>query len=205
MSAVLADIGPGFAQPVHAAQQVFRALLEAMSRPGRVQTLPAGSLEGLHDAGLGRARCAALLALLDGEASVWLHAALRGTGAPAHLQFHTGVRLAAAAEEGAFVVLDAAHAEAALWQALPCGSDTAPQEGATLVIEVPSLENGLALALRGPGVRSVQRLRVGGLHAGFWQARAALECAFPCGIDLILTCGERVAALPRSTRVALEG
>lgn len=205
MSVVLAEVGRGFEQPVPAAQSVFRAVLEAMSRPGRVQALDAASLAGLADAGLGRARCALLLALLDAETSVWLHPALSQAGAQAQLLFHTGVRIAAAAERAAFAVIDAAQADDSLWERLARGSDSVPQDGATLIVEVPSLARGTMLALRGPGVESVQRLQVGGLPASFWAARVALEREFPLGIELILSCGDSLAALPRSTRVTLEG
>lgn len=205
MSAVLAEVGRGFAQPVAGAQQVFRSVLEAMARPGRVQALDATALAGMDDAGLGRARCAVLLALLDAETRVWLHPGLAQAGARAHLQFHTGVRIAPDAEGAAFVVADAGAVDAAWWERLPRGSDAAPQDGATLVVEVPALERGPALALRGPGIERVQRLQVDGLRAGFWQARVALEREFPLGVELILTCGDRLAALPRSTRVTLEG
>lgn len=205
MSAVLAELGRGFAQPVHDAQLVFRAVLEAMSRPGRVQTLPAAALQPLEPPGLGQATTAVLLTLLDAETRAWLHPSLRSEAARAYLQFHTGVMHVDAAPLAHFAVIEADHATPALWRELACGSDAVPQEGATLVVEVPSLDEGLALALRGPGVETVQSLRVGGLHTGFWQARRELEAAFPLGIELILTCGDRLAALPRSTRVSLEG
>lgn len=205
MSTVLAGLGRGFAQPVHDAQQVFRAVLEAMSRPGRIQRLPAGLLDPLETPALGRATTAVLLTLLDAETRLWLHPSLRSDAARAYLQFHTGVQMVDQAMQSAFAVIEADHATPALWRSLPSGSDTVPQDGATLIVEVPSLDEGLALTLRGPGVETVQTLRIGGLHAGFWQARRELEAAFPLGIELILTCGDRLAALPRSTRVSLEG
>lgn len=205
MSAVLAELGRGFAQPVHGAQQVFRAVLEAMSRPGRIQPLPGALLDPLETPALGRATTAVLLTLLDAETSVWLHPSLRSDAATAYLQFHTGVQSVGEAARAGFAVTEAEGATPALWRELSCGSDAVPQDGATLIVEVPSLDDGLALNLRGPGVETVQVLRVGGLHAGFWQARRELEAAFPLGIELILTCGDRLAALPRSTRVSLEG
>jgi len=205
MSAVLADLGRGFAQPVHDAQQVFRAVLEGMSRPGRVQALPAAALQALEPPGLGRATTAVLLALLDAETRVWLHPSVRSEAARAYLSFHTGVQLVDDEHGAGFAVIEADHATPALWRELACGSDAVPQDGATLIVEVPSLDQGLALALRGPGVETVQALRIGGLHAGFWQARRDMEADYPLGIELILTCGDRLAALPRSTRVSLEG
>lgn len=205
MSAVLASLGRGFAQPVHDAQQVFRAVLEAMSRPGRVQTLPTATLKALEPPGLGRATTAVLLTLLDAETRVWLHSALRSEAARAYLQFHTGAVQVDEAARAGFAAITADEATPALWQALERGSDAVPQDGATLIVEVPSLDQGVALALRGPGVQTVQTLQVAGLPADFWHARRELEAAFPLGIELILTCGDRLAALPRSTRVSLEG
>jgi alpha-D-ribose 1-methylphosphonate 5-triphosphate synthase subunit PhnH len=204
MTSTLAEIGRGLAQPVHDAQQVFRSVLEAMSRPGRVQALPAATLDGLDTAGLGRGTTALLLALLDAETRLWLAPPLRRDGSVEHLRFHTGVRVVEEPAQAAFAVIDAAHASASLWTTLAHGSDEVPQDGATLIVEVESFESGPALVLSGPGIESTQALRVAGLDAAFWQARIALEPAFPRGIDLILCCGERLAALPRSTRLRLE-
>lgn len=205
MNTALAAVGRGLSQPVHDAQRVFRQLLEAMARPGRVQVLPPDALDGIDGAGLGRATTALLLSLLDAETSVWMHPALCDAATLEHVRFHTGVRIAGGPARAAFAVTDAAHAEAALWSALSRGSDEVPQDGATLIVDVPSLDAGLPLLLRGPGIASTQTLHVGGLDPVFWQARAELEAAFPRGIDLILSCGDRIAALPRSTHLLLEG
>ena len=205
VSTMTVDIGRGFAQPVHHGQQVFRSVLQAMAYPGRVQTLSADVFEGFDSAGLGRGLGAVLLALLDGETSLWLAPALAGESAAAHLRFHTGVRLVVNPAQAAFVACHAGAADTSLWAQLNAGSDTSPQVGATLLIEVESLEHGSALSLRGPGIEQVQSLRVAGLSDAFWRARVEAEADFPCGIDLILCCGERLAALPRSTHVSLEG
>lgn len=201
MTHTLTTVGRGFADPVHGAQQVFRALLEAMSRPGRVQALPAAALAGLEPPASGRGLAAVLLALLDGETSAWLDPAGAPSGLADYLRFHTGVRLPQEPAAAAFVVTRATPAAAAFWTTLADGSDEAPQDGATLIVEVPSLDAGPALVLQGPGIETVQTLRAGGLDAAFWAARRTLEAGLPRGIDLILTCGECLAALPRSTRV----
>jgi alpha-D-ribose 1-methylphosphonate 5-triphosphate synthase subunit PhnH len=211
MSAILARMGAGFADPVHGAQRTFRALLEAMSRPGRVQALPDAALKGLRpgDADLappvGPGLAATLLALLDAETPVLLAGALGN--AAAWVRFHTGARPAAEGAPVAWAAARAADVDAALLDRLALGSDEAPQDGATLVVEVDGLDtaNGIELALRGPGVESVQRLRVAGLPASFWDWRRALRRQLPRGVDLVLVHGARVAAIPRSTQLEIEG
>ncbi len=204
MTDSLAQVGRGFARPAQASQQVFRAVLDAVARPGRLRALSSDTLAGLDDAALGPARAAVLLALLDAETTLWLDRPLHEAGAPAHLRFHTGVRIVPTPEQAAFAVIDADRTPAGLWRSLQAGSDMAPQDGATLIVEVPSFARGRTLSLRGPGIESAQRLRVEGLEPAFWDARAELEHEFPRGVELILTCGERLAAVPRSSRIILE-
>lgn len=214
-ASTLADIGPGFDDAVQGTQQVFRSVLEALSRPGTLQTLPGAALAGLQPpAGLSTAvslsLCAVLLTLLDADTTLQLGTGLDAPGVAAYLRFHTGVRLSHAAAEADFAAWPAARATAELWHTLRLGSDEAPQDGATLIIEVPALHavtgaNAHTLLLRGPGIRTEQTLAVAGLSPAFWQARQALEAEFPRGIDLILCCGTQIAALPRSTRLQLQG
>ena len=196
-SPALAEVSAGFADPVHQSQQVFRALLEAMSRPGRVQTL--SGLQQMNGP-FSPALTATLLTLLDAETSAHLLPMMDGHAARGYLRFHAGVRWAEA-EAADFVVASAAEAAPSLWQRLRHGTDEAPQAGATLVVEVPSLTQGGALRLQGPGIEHEHRLDVGGLTPAFWQERRALQPRFPLGIELILCCGDRVAALPRSTQL----
>lgn len=207
----LAAVGRGFAQPVHAAQQAFRALLEAMSRPGRIQVLPEPVLAGIEPPGLARGMTALLLTLLDAETSLWIEPTLAGADSLDYLRFHTGVRTLADPGDAAFVVCPADRARPGTWLALSAGSDELPQSGATLLVEVPSLQlQGAAAAsprlrLEGPGIENTQALAAGGLDAAFWHARAALQGEYPRGIDLILCCGDTLAAIPRTTRVTVEG
>jgi alpha-D-ribose 1-methylphosphonate 5-triphosphate synthase subunit PhnH len=201
-SHALAALGRGFADPGHDAQQVFRAVLEAMSRPGRVQTLPCAALAALEPPSAERGRWAVLLSLLDAETSVWLDPQASPPHAVDYLRFHTGVRVVDNPASAAFAVTRATPAAAASWATLADGSDETPQAGATLIIEVDSFDSGPGVVLRGPGVETAQPLRAHGLDDSFWAARATLAPRFPRGIDLILTCGDRLAALPRSTRVA---
>lgn len=180
---------PGFADPVLDAQACFRAVLEAMSRPGRVQAVvPPPELPP----GLSPAAAAVLLTLVD--ASTPLRLAV-GAEAEAWVRFHCGCRLAAPAE-AAFVVDPAARL-----LELQAGTDEEPERGATLILDVAALEEGAGWRLTGPGIRDAHRLRVAGAPAGFVEAWAANRARFPRGVDAILCAGTRIAALPRSLRI----
>lgn len=206
-------IGRGLADPVHGAQQVFRQLLAAQSHPGRLQTVPAAVLQGLEAPGLGRAMAAVLLSLLDAETGLWLPGAWQAQGVADWLRFHTGTRTDLRLTAAPFAATDLpalaaeGHDAAALWRLLPSGSDEVPQDGATLLLEVAALSAAGpgALTLRGPGIADAQALAVAGLDGAFWRARAALALDYPRGVDLLLCCGDTLAAIPRTTRIALHG
>ncbi|MCK9686761.1 phosphonate C-P lyase system protein PhnH [Scleromatobacter humisilvae] len=213
MSAALANMGAGFADPVHGAQQTFRVLLRAMSEPGRLHALHDAATDGLapDDAGMGPptgiAMAATLLTLLDADTPVHLAGALGNDDARAWLRFHTGARAVATAA-GMTIAL-ARDVDAASWNALDLGSDEAPQTGATLIVEVDALSDqpiagALALTLRGAGIETSRNLAVAGLSAAFWQWRIALQADLPRGVDLVLVCGTQLAAIPRSTRIERE-
>jgi alpha-D-ribose 1-methylphosphonate 5-triphosphate synthase subunit PhnH len=212
----LSSLGQGLANPVHGTQQAFRALLSAMSHPGRVMALPEAALAGVQPPGtqhaqhpFGIAMTVALLSLLDPEAPLHLHGPLHSAAAAAYFRFHCGAALAGAAQ-APLVAARAADLTPALWCELSQGSDDAPQLGATLLVEVAGLDEqqplpGAALlGLRGPGIATVQTLAVQGLPAGFWPWRQGLQQALPRGVELFLCCGTRVAAIPRTTHLSLE-
>ncbi len=182
---------PGFVDPVMGAQSAFRALLTAMSYPGRILTL-----SGLPAAppALSPAMAAVALALCDQDTPLWHDA---GADAAAWLAFHTGAP-AVPVPLARFVLATGAPPPLS---ELALGSDEAPQEGATLVLGVAVLEEAPGWMLRGPGIRDGRQLRVAGLPPGFAAERAALAPLFPRGLDVVLCCGDRIAALPRTTRV----
>jgi alpha-D-ribose 1-methylphosphonate 5-triphosphate synthase subunit PhnH len=195
---LLAGMPRGFADPVHDAQSVFRATLDALSRPGRLQTLAA--CDGLQaPAPLSRGLTALLLTLLDGESSLHLGGTLGSDAAWMYARFHTGVQ-AVARDEADFVAL---RADEAGWDDLRLGSDEVPQDGATLIVEAGSL-SGPGLVLRGPGIAGAQRMGSCGLPPAFWERRIAMERHFPCGVDLLIVCGAQIVGVPRSTHVSME-
>lgn len=190
-----AHLAQGFADPVHQGQQAFRALLEALARPGRIHRLP--TLPEPVD-GLGPAAAALALALLDFETPVWLDAHSRA--AAGFMRFHCSCAIVDQPARASFAFINGFDALPALAD-FALGSDAEPEESTTLVIEVAELRNDGPLALTGPGIERQHRLGVGGLDAAHLDERAALHELFPRGLDLFLTCGDRVCGLPRTTRI----
>jgi alpha-D-ribose 1-methylphosphonate 5-triphosphate synthase subunit PhnH len=197
MSAVPNDAPlPGLADPVGDAQRIFRRVLDALAHPGRVVTLDAPA--ELPAGVLGRGAIGTGLALLDFETAIWLDE-VAGVAGP-HLRFHCNCPLATSRDQAVFVLIGDPATLPPL-DGFALGSDSYPDRSATLVIEVKALDQDGALRLSGPGIEDRAQLGVAGLRTGFWQERAGLAPLFPRGLDLILTCGDRLAAIPRTTTV----
>ncbi|WP_043202047.1 phosphonate C-P lyase system protein PhnH [Paraburkholderia acidipaludis] len=199
----LDTLAPGFADPVHDTQAVFRTLLDALARPGRIgvieTVLPAaGATNGGERAGL--AAFASLLALADYATPVWL--AQPDAALSAALRFHADAPLAAAPGEAAFVYVHDAAALPPL-ASFAIGTPESPELSATVFVRVASLTGGAPVTLRGPGIENARTIAPVGLPERFWQERAALGPLFPCGIDFYLVCGGRLVGLPRTTRVEM--
>jgi alpha-D-ribose 1-methylphosphonate 5-triphosphate synthase subunit PhnH len=183
---------PGFADPVLGAQGCFRALLEAMARPGRPQRVAGPATPPLP---LGPAAAAALLTLADADTPVWTDA---GAAAEAWLRFHAGCPLVADPAAAAFLLATGMPPALA---ALAQGSEEEPHRSATLVLQVAVLQEGIGWRLTGPGIDREHRLRVHGLPADFATQWAANRAGFPRGVDVVLCAGDWLAALPRTTRI----
>ena len=203
----LSAVGAGFSDLALGSQAVFRAALEALSHPGRIVDLP-------HDAQVpsrGHAASAALLlALLDPDCKLWLSPSLAASDAAAWLRFHSGCTLVADPAHAQFAWI-ASSDEAPALERFAQGTDVAPEQSATCVVDVPSLADGdddEGWTLRGPGIRTQTRLCVDGLPSDMAHRlvaqRAAQQAAFPRGVDLFLATQHQIVGLPRTTHIELE-
>ncbi|MGC5777302.1 phosphonate C-P lyase system protein PhnH [Methylobacterium sp. NFXW15] len=187
---------PGFTDPVHEAQGIFRAVLDALARPGTIQSVAAGLNP---PAPLTPELAAVALALTDGDTPVWLDPALAAApDVAAYLRFHTGAPLTDDPARAAFaLVRDTARCPplAEFAQGVPAYPDTST----TLVLAFEAIEAGLGLRLAGPGIRGTADLAVSPLPPRWPQDLRANHDGFPLGVDLILTAPGRLAGLPRST------
>jgi alpha-D-ribose 1-methylphosphonate 5-triphosphate synthase subunit PhnH len=183
---------PGFTDPVLDAQSAFRAVLEAMSRPGRIQRL---QRPPAPPAPLSPASGAVLLTLADSGTPLFLDA---GRDAEEWVRFHAGCPLVADPVEAEFVLVAALPPKLSTLRA---GTDEDPQTSATLILQVEALEEGAGWHLTGPGIEHAHRLRVTGALPGFAAEWAANAARFPRGVDVILCAGDTIAALPRSVSI----
>ena len=172
--------------PVDDTRVTFRALLDAMSRPGTVESVPA------------RADHAVVSTLVDHEITVAtdddeLRTALSEQG-----------RLDAAAPDAADIV----HArDYTGFDVTACkrGSLVEPSNGATVVYAVdavvPTTDTDMTtVALTGPGVDGTTTLSVP-LPETELTAIADAQADYPRGVDAVFAAEETVAAVPRSVHM----
>lgn len=182
--------------------RTFTALMRAMAEPGRIETLTAPP--GVP-AALSPAIAAVVQALADFETPLWLDEALACDDAVAsYLRFVTGAPITAEPAKAAFALVSNA-AELPAFSTFAQGSDAYPDRSATIVIEVQSFASNQSFSLTGPGIETSRTFSAGPLPADFAERMSANRALFPCGVDLILTCGDSVTALPRSTRLSSLG
>lgn len=186
---------PGFADPVGDAQATFRAALDALAHPGRINQILA---ETGVPAGLSPAMTALLLTLVDVDTPLWLPESV-SADAIAFLRFHCGCPIVPSPSLARFAAVPAGGKAPAL-SSCHQGDPAYPDLSTTLLIEVESLSEGEPAILSGPGIQSQQVLRVAGLPEGFWREWRINHQRFPLGVDVFLTQERRICALPRSTR-----
>ncbi len=173
--------------PVDAAI-AFRAAMTAMARPGTVQTVTGAA----PPPPLSIAAGVLVLTLCDPDTGLVLTEPFNTPDIRNWVTFHTGAPIVGF-EEAAFAI---GH-----WSDLTpidryqIGTAEYPDRSATLIVEVPRLD-GPGSALRGPGIRDVVHLPLPDAET---MAQNAL--LYPLGLDFFLTCGDQLAALPRSTRI----
>jgi alpha-D-ribose 1-methylphosphonate 5-triphosphate synthase subunit PhnH len=194
------------------AQADFRALLAALSRPGTLERIaPPADAPAALAAAAGLADVEVPLCVLAAPGDEhWAQALHLATSAPA------------AEPAWARIVVALRPPSEEEIAALPRGDALHPEHGARLIIAVGGLaavpparassapkaqgERGhTVLALSGPGVPGTRRIEVTGPSPGVFRALAAVNTAFPAGVDAFLVAGDgTVAGLPRSAHITID-
>ncbi len=182
----------GFRDAPRDAAHAFRAAMTVMARPGEIRTLVGAE----PPAPLSVAAGTLLLTLCDADTGVYLAGAADTPEMRQWLGFHTGAP-----------IVEASRADFAVgrWSDLiplsnyRIGSSEYPDRSTTLIVESDVLAPKGAV-LSGPGIKTTTRLSLPDIAA--LQGNAML---YPLGCDFFFTCGDQVAALPRSTQIKAEG
>lgn len=177
----------GFADAPIESAQAFRAVMTAMARPGEICRL-AGAKPPVP---LSLAAGVVVLTLCDPETPLYLAPGCDVGTVRDWITFHTGAPFVTPAK-AAFAI--------GRWAELPAGdfalgTPEYPDRSATLIVETDLLEN-TGNTLAGPGIRDTAQLSLPEAAAFVANARH-----FPLGLDYFFTCGDRLAGLPRTTRV----
>jgi alpha-D-ribose 1-methylphosphonate 5-triphosphate synthase subunit PhnH len=189
----------GLADPVADSQAIFRAVLEAMARPGRIVDVPHPPAAPPP---LDPATAGVCLTLVDFETPLWLDSAVGTPEVVEYLRFHCGARIAKAPERATFALVVAPRPALDL-HGFEQGTDEEPERSATVIVQVAGLSRDGGCCLTGPGIAGEAWLRADGLTPAFWASVRDNHAGFPRGVDLVLVAGTRLAALPRSTRVEI--
>jgi alpha-D-ribose 1-methylphosphonate 5-triphosphate synthase subunit PhnH len=196
-------ISGGFTNPVFDAQAIFRAVMDAMARPGTVQRAKA---ETQPPQPLSPVAAAVALTLCDHDTPLWLDPALKQTQAVASwLGFHTGVPLADTPADAHFALVADPAGLIAL-ENFAQGTQEYPDRSTTLILQVASLSAGDGLMLEGPGIDGSTSFAPTPLPRHFVEQWKQNRARFPRGVDLVVAAPEGIACLPRTTRIrAMEG
>jgi alpha-D-ribose 1-methylphosphonate 5-triphosphate synthase subunit PhnH len=185
-------ISAAFADPVLQAQSTFRAILDALARPGTVQPLDETVAA---PAPLSAGAAAAALTLCDHDITV-----LRANDVAEWLRFHCGCPLVENLRDAAFAFVGDIE-NLPPFEAFNLGTAEYPDRSTTIVLQVESFESGIDLAFEGPGIRGRKFFRAEPLPADIAERLVANRALFPRGVDLLLATRNAVAGLPRSVRI----
>lgn len=195
-------IEAGFPNSVHNAQQCFRQILKALSEPGSQVTLE-------HHLGfepLNAAASQVVMSLCDQQTALYLSAALtKNAGQPIeqalhNLAFHNGLS-SAPINQADFVVVDAQE-ELDLSQ-LKAGTDSSPEQSATVLIQTNSLRTGPVFQISGPGIKHKLDLQLGDLSTSIVDYLLKPSHRFPLGLDFLFCHQQSLVAISRTTKLEL--
>ena len=192
----LARLKPGFSNPVLETQQTFRAVLDAMSHPGRVIRLAA---ELNPPTPLHRASAALCLTLLDFETALWADLD-ESSQTIDWLRFHCGCPLTEDPFRATFALITRAKAMPTIQEFCP-GEAARPDLSTTLIIQAAELGSPNGSEILGPGIESKVTLGVNGIADNFWKQWHAQTELYPLGTDVVFTAGNSILALPRTSRL----
>ncbi|GMA60425.1 phosphonate C-P lyase system protein PhnH [Alicyclobacillus fastidiosus] len=203
---------------VHDTQHVYRQLVDAIARPGRICSIETvcGRLSELGERNAGLAACA--LALLDQEVCFSVVANESSASILREFLRWETFSLSAKTSEADYVFFECGQISAVnvreLMGALKRGTLLDPQKSATAFLTVDVLAEtlekvdeaaSLCMRLRGPGIDGTRHIAVIGMDSEWMFAREMVNAEYPLGIDMFLVSeAGQIIGLPRTTIVEIE-
>ncbi|MDR2461125.1 MAG: phosphonate C-P lyase system protein PhnH [Deltaproteobacteria bacterium] len=196
MPAIIKDLAfaSTFKDYPYDSQKVIRVLLEAQARPA---TLMEMDFRGLFTTPppIDPALAAIILTLCDFSTSLYLSPSFSHLAK--YFAFHAGVKLQECRDADFILVGDIKEiSDLSLFK---WGTECAPEDSATLVIQLNFASKGPKLRARGPGIKESLFLNFLPLSPSFLEERNAMTSSFPRGLDIFFAGGQSLCALPRTT------
>ena len=179
----------GFEDPPYQSAYIFRSIMSAMANPGMIEVI-----EGIDPPRpLESAAAAICLTLCDQDCSIALNGIYDTKEVNDWLIFHTGVKIKS--EENADFILTEETKIAPL-NTYRQGTEEYPDRSSTVIVATSELNNKKGIKLSGPGIQSSRYLSLSSIK----PFRHGMK-PFPLGVDFILFKEDRLACLPRSTKM----
>ncbi len=179
-------------------QAGFRNLMQALAQPGTlfsVDALPRPA------PAIGNAAATAILTLCDFETPLHLARSLAAdTSLADWIRFETGAPIVHEPARAAFAIADPSEDVISL-DGYAQGTADYPDRSTTVILLCGALDSGALLTLSGPGIRTTQAFRPDPWPEALGRQWLENRQRFPLGVDLVLCSGDKLAALPRSTRI----
>jgi alpha-D-ribose 1-methylphosphonate 5-triphosphate synthase subunit PhnH len=196
----VAELPTKFAERVLSAQSIFRAVMDAMARPGSVRRIDPGA-GSAAPAPMMRGTAGIAMTLFDHDTPIWLDQAMAATREVGKwLKFHAGAPVVEDTSICSFALIgDAARLPALDRFAL--GTSEYPDRSTTLILQVASVTEGAELELCGPGIDGTTVLRAAIQPPDLIERLAVNHELFPRGVDVVLVADDAIVAIPRTTRL----
>jgi alpha-D-ribose 1-methylphosphonate 5-triphosphate synthase subunit PhnH len=187
------------------AQEHFRVLLDSMSRPGKINLLPA--MDILPPNGFQHAAALTAFALLNNDVTFYI-AGNNSDDIAEYLLINTGAHHADI-KSADYIFIPRYFYEDELYEAR-VGTAIYPEDSATIIAESDLIseqphDGSTEILLKGPGVDGEAKIYISGISEELLEFLKAQNEEYPLGIDMIITDKmNNVMGLPRSNRFAFE-
>lgn len=197
----MSSIQAGFKDYVHDAQRCFRQVLKALSEPGSKVEL----FNHLGFTPLNPVVSQVMLTLCDSHTGIYLSPSLAIKNndteeAIVNLAFHNGVPCAPL-NKADFIVVSA-H-QAIDFSQCKAGSDSRPEQSATILVQIDSFTQGPKFRISGPGIEFPIEVQLGNLSDSFIAYLCKPTNSYPLGLDFMFCTQHALLAISRTTKLEL--